>query len=210
MAGLRRKIIERVLIPAWGALWHSVRFWWMEESGRVTWQAGTVLSFQATLTANKNGRVTLGKNCKIHPFAQLMAYGGHITLGDSVTVNPYSILYGHGGLTIGNNVLIASHVTMIPANHVFQDPSLPIRAQGETRKGIVIGDDVWVGSHVTILDGVTIGSGAVLAAGAVVTQDVPPFAIAVGVPARIIRYRTADDQPAALIALKDHPKEESA
>jgi acetyltransferase-like isoleucine patch superfamily enzyme len=106
-------------------------------------------------------------------------------------INPYSLLYGQGGLTIGNNVLIASHCTIVPVNHTFSDPARPIQEQAETRQGIRIEDDVWIASHVTILDGVTVGRGAVIAAGAVVTKDVPPYAIVGGVPAKVLKDRTA-------------------
>lgn len=199
MTGLRRKVTDRILAPMWGSFCHTLRFWWLEEFKRVSWGAQTILSAKAVISANKNGQIQIGKACTIHPYAQILAYGGSIQIGDNVTVNPYSILYGHGGLTIGHNVLIASHVTIIPANHVFTDPHQPIRAQGETQQGIVIGNDVWIGSHVTILDGITVANGAVLAAGAVITQDVPPYAIMGGVPAKLIKYRnqpeTATKEP---------------
>lgn len=99
------------------------------------------------------------------------------------------MLYGHGGLTIGNDVLIATHVVIIPANHVFERRDVTISAQGERRQGVTIEDDVWVAAHATILDGVRIGRGAVIAAGAVVNADVAPYAVVAGVPAKTIRYR---------------------
>lgn len=119
----------------------------------------------------------------------LMAYGESIVVGDRVSINPFSILYGHGGLRIGSDVLIAAHVTIIPANHNFIRPDMRIREQGETRLGITIGDDVWIGTGARILDGVTIGNGSVIAAGAVVRSDVPPYCVVAGVPARSIGTR---------------------
>lgn len=119
----------------------------------------------------------------------LMAYGGSIVVGDRVSINPFCILYGHGGLQIGSDVLIAAHVTIIPANHKFDRTDVPIRKQGESRLGITIGDDVWIGTGARILDGVTIGTGSVIAAGAVVKDDVQPYNVVAGVPARPIKTR---------------------
>lgn len=98
----------------------------------------------------------------------LIPYGGVISIGDDFSLNPYSVLYGHGGLSIGNSVRIAAGCVIIPANHVFSDPGTAIRAQGLTKLGIVIEDDVWVGANVTILDGAHISRGCVIAAGSVV------------------------------------------
>ncbi|MCK7515996.1 MAG: acyltransferase [Desulfobacterales bacterium] len=78
---------------------------------------------------------------------------------------PIQYYTGDGGLTIGNNVRIAAHTVIIPANHVFDDVNIPIRKQGLSKKGIVIEDDVWIGSGVKILDGVVIGKGCVIGAG---------------------------------------------
>jgi acetyltransferase-like isoleucine patch superfamily enzyme len=74
-------------------------------------------------------------------------------------------------------------------NHVFADPDRPIRLQGETAKGIRIGRDVWLGNGVRVTDGVEIGDGCVIGAGSVVTRSIPPYSIAVGSPARVIRQR---------------------
>ena len=118
-------------------------------------------------------------------------YGGSIEIGRDFFCGPYTVLYGHGGLHIGSRVMIAGHSMLIPADHDFDDPAKPIVTQGETRRGIAIGDDVWLGCGVRILDGVEIGDGAVIAAGAVVVRDVPKCAVAAGVPARVIKLRGA-------------------
>ena len=77
-------------------------------------------------------------------------------------------------------------------NHNFTDLDTPIRLQGATRKGVSIGEDCWVGSGVTILDGVRIGNHCIIGAGAVVTKDIPDYAIVGGVPAKIIKMRKED------------------
>lgn len=137
-----------------------------------------------------NGRIVIGDETIIREGAILQTYGGTITIGRKCTVNPYCMIQGNGGVEIGDNTLIASHVCMYSANHVFADTTRPIRSQGETRKGIRIGSDVWIGGGAIILDGVTIGDGAVIAAGAVVNRDVPPGVVIAGIPARVIRSRS--------------------
>ena len=129
------------------------------------------------------------KGARISVGAYLAPYGGRIEIGDNAFIGPYATLYGHGGLTIGNDVLIAGHVTIIPAQHRFRSIDLPIREQGEDAAGIRISDDVWIGTGARILDGITIGQGVVIAAGAVVTSSLPDYSIAAGVPARVIKSR---------------------
>ncbi len=93
-------------------------------------------------------------------------------------------------LRIGHNVVIAAQCSFISAQHVFSDVSRPIHEQGLTTKGdIVIEDDVWLGTGVKVMDGVRIGQGAVIGANAVVTKDISPYSVAVGMPARVIRKR---------------------
>lgn len=135
------------------------------------------------------GSIEIGENSTIREGAILQTYGGKISVGHSTTINAYCVIQGNGGVTIGDNVLIAAHVQMFSANHVFEDPDRPIRTQGETRKGIRIGNDVWIGAGAIIVDGVTIGDHAVVAAGAVVTRDVGEADVVAGVPARVLRSR---------------------
>jgi acetyltransferase-like isoleucine patch superfamily enzyme len=117
--------------------------------------------------------------------------GGRIALGKSNSVNPYCVIYGHGGLVTGDFVRIAAHTVIIPANHVFTSLDQPIAKQGLSKRGIRIGSDVWVAGGCRILDGVEIGDGAVVAAGAVVNRPVPPYALVGGVPARVLKMRNA-------------------
>ncbi len=90
---------------------------------------------------------------------------------------------------MGNGVRIASHVSIVGFNHGFDDLDTPIYRQPLTSKGIEIEDDVWIGANAAILDGVCIGKGSIIAAGAVVTQDIPAYSIAGGVPARVLKSR---------------------
>ena len=94
-----------------------------------------------------------------------------------------------GKVTVGNDVRIASYAVLVGFNHVFASTEMPIWWQGTEEVGLVIEDDVWIGTHVTILDGVTVGAHSVIAAGSVVSKDVPPYSIVGGVPAKVIRSR---------------------
>ncbi len=133
--------------------------------------------------------IEIGRDSYISSYAILNTFDGWIRMGDNCSVNNYAILYGHGGLDIGDNVRIAAQAVIISMNHIYKDPEIPICRQGISAKGIRIEDDVWVGAGAKIVDGVTIGKGSVIGAGAVVTKDIPPYSIAVGVPARVIKKR---------------------
>lgn len=135
------------------------------------------------------GHIFIGNNCELRSGCKLLSYGGDIRIGDNCSVNPYTILYGHGGLTIGNNVRIAAECVIIPSNHNFKNPNIPIISQGLTNKGILIEDDVWIGCGVRILDGITIAKGCVIGAGSVVTKSTQQYGIYVGSPARMISSR---------------------
>ena len=136
-----------------------------------------------------DGAVSIGAHCNIEDYAMLLPSKGSINIGSHSTLNPYSILYGHGGLEIGDGVRIAAHTVVIPANHKFESQDSPIWTQGLSKEGIQIDDDVWIGANCTVLDGVTVGEGSVVAAGAVVTEPVPPNTVVAGVPAEPIDYR---------------------
>jgi acetyltransferase-like isoleucine patch superfamily enzyme len=151
--------------------------------------AATDLGFDGRASAAPHGRIRIGMKCEIFPYAIIATYGGRIHIGDFVSVNPFSVLYGHGGLSIGDRTRIATHVVVIPANHIFDSADVPIMEQGLECRGISIGDDVWIGCGARILDGVTIGKGAVVAAGAVVVKDVAAYEVVAGVPAKTIRRR---------------------
>ena len=110
-----------------------------------------------------------------------------IRIGRNSLIGEYNVLRGQGGITIGDRVYTAPNVQMLAVNHVFDDPTRPMVDQGITAQGIVVEDDVWLGAGAILMDGVRVGKGAVVAAGAVVTGDVPPHTVVGGVPARVLR-----------------------
>jgi acetyltransferase-like isoleucine patch superfamily enzyme len=152
---------------------------------------GKFRALKGSVIDASGGRISLADGVVICRFAVLEAAGGEISLGPRTTVGDYCSLYGQGGLSVGADVLIASGVRIVPSSHVFDSLEKPINSQGIVGQGIWIEDGAWIGANVVVLDGVTIGEGAVIGAGSVVTRDIPRFSIAVGAPARVIRYRTA-------------------
>ncbi len=119
-----------------------------------------------------------------------------ISIGDYVGINYDTHFSDNDGIAIGSHVLIGPRCHFAMVNHMYDDWHCPISMQPIERQGLTIEDDVWIGANVTVLGGVTIGRGAIVAAGAVVTKDVPAYAIVGGVPAKVIKYRF-DDQTIA-------------
>lgn len=110
-------------------------------------------------------------------------FGKGLTIGERVFINSGCCFQDQGGIFIGDDVLIGHQVVFATLNHE-QDPN---RRSNMTMKPIKIENKVWIGAHATILPGVTIGEGAIVGAGAVVTKDVKPYSIVAGVPARLIK-----------------------
>ncbi len=108
-------------------------------------------------------------------------------IGDNVTVNRNSVLRGF--YVIGDNVAIGPNCMIAGSNHCFSDPNIPIIQQGCSVEGIIICNNVWIGANSVLLDGITIGEGAVIGAGSVVTKSIPPYCVAVGNPCRVIKSR---------------------
>jgi acetyltransferase-like isoleucine patch superfamily enzyme len=149
----------------------------------------------AGVTIGPGTLVMHGAVLHVYNFRDLPHAGIHI--GRDSLIGEYSVIRGQGGVTIGDRVYTSPMTQIIAVNHVFADPGRPFVEQGITAEGIVIEDDVWLGSAAVVTDGVRIGRGAVVAAGAVVTGDVPPHTVVGGVPARVIRDITdRPDQPA--------------
>jgi acetyltransferase-like isoleucine patch superfamily enzyme len=146
-----------------------------------------------TARVYRGGRINIGDNTRIARWCVFREYGGSITIGSNCSINSFCHFSGNGGIRIGDNVLIATQCVLISANHSFDDITKPISSQGETRAPIIIENDCWLGAGVKVLMGVRIGKGSVIGAGSVVTHDVPPYSVVVGVPGRIIKCRVSEN-----------------
>lgn len=157
----------------------------------ITIGPNSLIETGVSLDASDNSReaIWIGRGTKIRKGAFLNCWGGKIRIGEHVTVNSNVKIYGTGGVTIGSNTLIAADALFVASSHLYQNANAAIRAQGYSARGISVGQDVWIGAKATVLDGVTIGDGAVIGAGSLVKDDVIPYAVVVGVPARVISQR---------------------
>ncbi|MDJ0531155.1 MAG: acyltransferase [Xenococcaceae cyanobacterium MO_207.B15] len=158
-------------------------------------EIGNNCNVAANVTANlgfanqKKGVIEIDSRVEISQGVVLDCWGGSIQIEENVFLGPYSVIYGHGGVKIGRDTLIAMHSCILSSNHTIPDSNIPIRSQPDIPLPVTIGQDVWLGARVTVLGGVTIGDGCIVGAGAVVTKDLPPYSIAVGIPAQVIRQR---------------------
>lgn len=110
-------------------------------------------------------------------------------LGNYVGIGEGAIITAAGKVTVGNYVGIGPGVKIWSVNHIYKDPDQPWRLQGSERKEVVIGNDVWIGAGSIIKPGVTIGDGAIISAGTVLSKSISPFALVAGNPGRIIGWR---------------------
>ena len=168
--------------------WHSIRKW---RSLRGVGSQGKGVYVEANVKLQRHPeKVSFGdwvmlkegvRICPTHSEAS-------ITIGNWTTVGHHTFIFSKNEIKIGNNCLIAPFCYLVDSDHGIDCNTL-IREQAMTTKPIIIGNDVWLGTGAVITKGVTIGDGAVVAAHAVVTHDVPPNAVVAGTPAKIIRYR---------------------
>ncbi len=113
----------------------------------------------------------------------------NLEIGNNVSIHPMCYFTATGGIEIGNDVSIAHNTSIMSEEHIFTDVAVPIKDQGKSFDKVVIKDNVWIGCGVRILSDVTINSGSIVAAGAVVTKDVDEYSVYGGVPAKKIKDR---------------------
>lgn len=145
-------------------------------------------------------KITIRDRVRIDRGTYFQSLGGQIEVDEMTFIAAYVCISGPGNIKIGKNCLIAAQTGLFASNHIFEDLDLPINQQGAEYKGIVIEDDCWLGSGVKVLDGVTIGRGSVIGAGAVVTKNIPPYSVAVGVPAKVVANRGEAKEPEQTVA----------
>ena len=130
-------------------------------------------------------KFSLGDYSVIESFSCINNAVGDVIIGDHTRIGLHNTIIGP--VTIGSHVNLAQGITVTALNHNFEDSDKRIDEQGVSTTPVIIEDDIWIGANAVILPGVTIGNHSVVAAGAVVTKNVPPHSLVAGVPARIIK-----------------------
>lgn len=153
---------------------------------------GVYLGRNSRLLAADGGSIALGMGVSLDVLARIEAKGGHIDIGEGGLIGQGTIIVARDRISVGPNALIAEYVTIRDQDHEFGN-STPVAESGLRTSPIHIGENVWIGAKATITRGVLIGDNVVVGAGAVVTTDVPANAVVGGVPARVIRVRSASD-----------------
>ena len=198
-------IRSRVYRTLFGSMGKGVvvgRYVSLRHPKRIHLGARTILDELCSIDANGLGdrAVDIGQGVMFARNCKLSAKGGSIQIGDRCGIGANAVIHAPIGasIKIGCDTVIGPNVYIGGSTYRTDRLDIPIADQGYVEhKGISIGDGCWFGAGVMVLDGVTIGNGAIIGAGAVVTKDVPPLAIAIGVPAKVIRSRvsTENDQP---------------
>ena len=127
----------------------------------------------------------LGDYSVVESFACINNAVGDVIIGNHTRIGLHNTIIGP--VTIGSHVNLAQGITITALNHNFSNPDKRIDEQGVSTTSVTIGDDIWIGANAVVLPGVSIGSHSVVAAGAVVTKDVPPHSLVAGVPAKVIK-----------------------
>lgn len=145
-----------------------------------------------TLIARGEGGISIGNNVRLNDRVYLDTERddlGYITIKDNVYIGTGTTLFGHVGLEIGEYSLLAQNITITPYSHIFEDADIEIIKQGGHTRKVSIGRDCYLGMHACVLYSADIGEGSIIGSGSVVVKTVPPYSVAVGNPARIIRSR---------------------
>jgi len=161
----------------------------------ITLGRSVVLGNNVTINALSTKGVVIGNNVTIldntiiECTGVIRALGEGLIIGNNVGISQNCFIQVRGSVRIEDKVIFGPGVYVFSENHNIENPNAYITEQGESRKGVLIKKGVWVGSRATILDGVTIGEHCVIAAGSIVTKDIPPFSVVAGIPAKIIKSR---------------------
>ncbi len=127
----------------------------------------------------------LGKDSTIEDFATVNNGAGPVYIGERSRIGLSCTVIGP--VTIGNDIMLAQNIVLSGLNHSYEDLTKPISHQKQTTSMIKVEDEVWIGANAVIVAGVTVGKHSVIAAGSIVTKDVPPFSIVAGNPAKVLK-----------------------
>jgi acetyltransferase-like isoleucine patch superfamily enzyme len=136
-----------------------------------------------------NRGIVIGNGVFLGRNTILSCKNGDIVIEDGANIGFNCEVFSAGSVRLGKNILVAAYSYFVGGTHTFARTDIPIIEQPRDAKGIDIGENAWIGAHVVVLDGCRVGRDAIIGAGAVVNSDIPDYAIAVGMPARVVKSR---------------------
>ena len=189
LSSLRWIVRHRAWTP-----WYLVRYWrfmvFKLRNPHIVTRGLVFLDRGARISARRGyGRMILGRWIHLGVDTALRCHEGTLTVGDKSVLGRGVSVNCYLDVEIGAAVLFADDIYVSDFDHKFADLTMPIKDQGISKARVRIEPDVWIGTKATITSGVVIGEGAVVGANAVVTRDLPPYSVSVGVPARVIKDR---------------------
>ena len=150
-----------------------------------------VINDNVTLIARGEGGIAIGNGAALQDrvYLDTERKDGYISVGERVYIGTGTTMFGHVGLEIGDHTLLAQNITVTPYSHIFDDPEADIFTQGGRVERVTIGRDCYLGMGVCVMYSGSIGDGTVIGAHSTVVKPIPPFSVAVGTPARVIKKR---------------------
>jgi acetyltransferase-like isoleucine patch superfamily enzyme len=158
---------------------------------KITIGDNVVIDDQCCLDAKgtDNRGIVIGNGVFVGRNTILSCKNGDIVIGDNANLGFNCEIFSASRVRVGKSILMAAYTYLVGGDHLYDRVDIPVLEQGRTARGIDVGDGVWLGTHVVVADGSTIGRDAIIGAGAVVVGEIPEFAIATGIPARMTRDR---------------------
>ncbi|HEU0109932.1 MAG TPA: acyltransferase [Flavisolibacter sp.] len=179
-----KKLVHWMMIPPYQARPRRWVSWFVNpfyhKKGK-----GSVIRRSTRMDVLPFNRFELGDYSTIEDFCTINNGVGDVIIGNETRIGMGNVVIGP--VTIGNSVIFAQNIVMSGLNHSYEDITVPIHKQKVTTAPIIVEDECWIGANAVLTAGVTIGKHSVIAAGAIVTKDIPPYSVAVGNPARVIK-----------------------
>jgi len=187
--------------------WHLVRYWrflWFRiRRPHIVTTGFVFLGRRTDVYARKGyGRLIVGAWVHIGDGTAIRCHEGTLRIGEKSVFGQHDTVNCYLDIEIGAATLIADGAYICDFDHNVDDITVPIKDQGIVKSAVRIGPDVWMGTRVTVLRGSRVGRGCVLGAHSVIRGSIPPYSVAVGVPARVVRSRLPDERPPSVIMRK--------
>jgi len=186
-------MLGKILKFLYFSIGFRLRYWfWKTAIRSMGGQIGKNVKFYEgiRIVGNSPGAIVIGNDVRIlRGVTMSTTPEGRVQIGNGVHIGEGSVIYSGVGIKIGDNAIIGPQNIIVDLDHRFQNSALPINQQGMVGKEVSIEEDVWIASRCVIIKGVTIGKGSVIAAGSVVNRSIPPYSVAAGIPAKVIKKR---------------------